>query len=154
MFYKLAFKNVKKSLSDYVIYFLTLSFGVCLFYVFNAVEAQQTMLLLSEQQHALLQTGTAMLGYLSVFISFVLAGLILYANNFLIKRRKRELGLYMTLGMDRGKISRILTAETFVIGLFLPWRGPFNRHCRITGHERFDGKTDERADQGFRVFLF
>ena len=54
MFYKLAFKNVKKSLSDYVIYFLTLSFGVCLFYVFNAVEAQQTMLLLSEQQHALL----------------------------------------------------------------------------------------------------
>lgn len=118
MFYKLAFKNVKKSLSDYVIYFLTLSFGVCLFYVFNAVESQQTMLLLSEQQHALLQTGTAMLGYLSVFISFVLAGLILYANNFLIKRRKRELGLYMTLGMDRGKISRILTAETFVIGLF------------------------------------
>ena len=96
MFYKLAFKNVKKSLSDYVIYFLTLSFGVCLFYVFNAVESQQTMLLLSEQQHALLQTGTAMLGYLSVFISFVLAGLILYANNFLIKRRKRELGLYMT----------------------------------------------------------
>ena len=155
MFYKLAFKNVKKSLSDYVIYFLTLSFGVCLFYVFNAVEAQQTMLLLSEQQHALLQTGTAMLGYLSVFISFVLAGLILYANNFLIKRRKRELGLYMTLGMDRGKISRILTAETFVIGLpILPWRGPFNRHCRITGHERFDGKADERADQGFRVFLF
>lgn len=118
MFYKLAFKNVKKSLSDYVIYFLTLSFGVCLFYVFNAVESQQTMLLLSKQQHAMLQTGTAMLGYLSVFISFVLAGLILYANNFLIKRRKRELGLYMTLGMDRGKISRILTAETFVIGLF------------------------------------
>ncbi|HIT52326.1 MAG TPA: ABC transporter permease [Candidatus Fimivicinus intestinavium] len=117
MFYKLALKNVKKSLSDYVIYFMTLSFGVCLFYVFNAVENQQTMLLLSEQQHALLQTGTAMLGYLSVFISFVLAGLILYANNFLIKRRKRELGLYMTLGMDRGKISRILTAETFLIGL-------------------------------------
>lgn len=118
MFYKLAFKNVKKSLSDYVVYFLTLSFGVCLFYVFNAVESQQTILLLSEQQHALLQTGTEMLGYLSVFISFVLAGLILYANNFLIKRRKRELGLYMTLGMDRGKISRILTAETFIIGLF------------------------------------
>ena len=118
MFYKLAFKNVKKSLSDYVVYFLTLSFGVCLFYVFNAVESQQTILLLSEQQHAMLQTGTAMLGYLSVFISFVLAGLILYANNFLIKRRKRELGLYMTLGMDRGKISRILTAETFIIGLF------------------------------------
>lgn len=118
MFYKLAFKNVKKSLSDYVVYFLTLSFGVCLFYVFNAVESQQAILLLSEQQHALLQTGTAMLGYLSVFISFVLAGLILYANNFLIKRRKRELGLYMTLGMDRGKISRILTAETFIIGLF------------------------------------
>lgn len=118
MFYKLAFQNVKKSLSDYVIYFITLSFGVCLFYVFNAVENQQTMLLLSEQQHTILQTGTAMLGYLSVFISFVLAGLILYANNFLIKRRKRELGLYMTLGMDRGKISHILTAETFIIGLF------------------------------------
>ncbi len=153
MFYKLAFKNVKKSLSDYVIYFLTLSFGVCLFYVFNAVEAQQTMLLLSEQQHALLQTGTAMLGYLSVFISFVLAGLILYANNFLIKRRKRELGLYMTLGMDRGK-SLHPHGRNLCDRPILPWRGPFNRHCRITGHERFDGKADERADQGFRVFLF
>lgn len=154
MFYKLAFKNVKKSLSDYVIYFLTLSFGVCLFYVFNAVEAQQTMLLLSEQQHALLQTGTAMLGYLSVFISFVLAGLILYANNFLIKRRKRELGLYMTLGMGSGQNLSHPHGRNLCDRPILPWRGPFNRHCRITGHERFDGKTDERADQGFRVFLF
>ncbi|MER2047434.1 MAG: ABC transporter permease [Solibacillus sp.] len=53
----------------------------------------------------------------SVFVSVILGGLIVYANNFLIKKRKRELGLYMTLGMSKGKISRILIVETLLIGV-------------------------------------
>lgn len=118
MYFKLAVKNVRKSVKDFTIYFLTLTFGVCLFYVFNSVESQQSMLEISESQHKMLQSMTLLLGYVSVFITFVLGFLIIYANNFLIRRRKKELGLYMTLGMDRGKISRILIGETFVIGVF------------------------------------
>lgn len=117
MYFKLAVKNVRKSVKDFAIYFLTLAFGVCLFYVFNSIESQQTMLDISESQHRLLEIMTQTLGYVSVFITFVLGFLIIYANNFLIKRRKKELGLYMTLGMDRSKISRILIGETFLIGI-------------------------------------
>ena len=41
MYSKIAFSNVKKSIRDYTIYFLTLTFGICLFYMFNSVQAQQ-----------------------------------------------------------------------------------------------------------------
>ena len=54
---------------------------------------------------------------LSVFVTVVLAFLILYANNFLIRRRKRELGIYTLLGMPKGKISKILVYETLIIGI-------------------------------------
>lgn len=46
-----------------------------------------------------------------------LGGLILYANNFLVKKRKKELGIYMTLGMGKNKISKILTYETALVGI-------------------------------------
>lgn len=53
----------------------------------------------------------------SVLVSIILGGLIVYANNFLIKRRKKELGMYMILGMGKRKISRILVTETFIVGV-------------------------------------
>jgi len=53
----------------------------------------------------------------SVLVSIILGGLIVYANNFLIKRRKKELGIYMILGMGKRKISRILVTETFIVGV-------------------------------------
>lgn len=118
MFFKLAFKNVKKSIKDFTIYFLTLSFGVCLFYLFNSIESQQAMLAMSEDKRRMMETLTQAIGGVSVFISIILAFLIVYANRFLIKRRKKELGLYMLLGMEKGKISRILIAETLFIGIF------------------------------------
>lgn len=117
MFSKLAFQNVKKSMKDYTIYFLTLTFGVCLFYVFNSIDSQQAMLDVSARQEDMLVLLTRMMGYVSVFISIILAFLIIYANRFLIKRRKKELGLYMILGMPKGKISRLVILETFFIGV-------------------------------------
>lgn len=117
MFYKLAFKNVSKSIKDYTVYFLTLTFGVCVFYVFNSIDSQQAMLDLSSVQHTMVETMMIMINGISVFISFILAFLILYANKFMMRRRKRELGTYMILGMPKGKISMILMAETAVIGI-------------------------------------
>lgn len=118
MFYKLSINNVKKSLRDYTIYFLTLTFGICVFYVFNSIESQRAMLLISETQSKLLLVLEEMIGYVSVFISVILGFLIIYANRYLIKRRKKELGIYMTLGMEKGKVSRLLILETLIIGIF------------------------------------
>ena len=117
MFFKLSFRNVRRSMKDYAIYFLTLMFGVCIFYVFNSVQAQQSMLEVSEVQTLMLQNLSMLLGYISVFVSIILGFLVIYANKFLIKRRKRELGLYMLLGMEKGSISRILICETLFIGV-------------------------------------
>lgn len=117
MFRKLALNNVKKSFRDYTIYFLTLVFGVCLFYVFNSMESQKKMLALTESSQEILKMLTQSMGYVSIFISIILGFLILYANRFLIKRRKKEFGLYMLLGMDKRKISRMLIYETLCIGI-------------------------------------
>ncbi|WP_455675088.1 FtsX-like permease family protein, partial [Pradoshia sp.] len=116
MFSKIAINNVKRSFRDYSIYFLTLTLGVCIFYSFNSMESQNLMSAISKNADFMLTLNRLMAGT-SVFVSFVLGGLIIYANNFLIKKRKKEFGIYMTLGMSKGKISRILIFETFLIGV-------------------------------------
>lgn len=118
MFYKLALQNVKKSIRDYTIYFLTLTFGVCLFYAFNSLDSQEVMHRLTSDSRDIMEMLVNMLGGISIFISVILGFLIIYANRFLMKRRKKELGIYMTLGMRKFTISRILTIETLVIGIF------------------------------------
>ncbi|MDW8801633.1 FtsX-like permease family protein [Clostridium sp. A1-XYC3] len=117
MFFKIAMNNVKRSFKDYSIYFLTLTFAVCIFYSFNSIEAQTSLLEIGKSTKTYVATLNKLIAGTSVFVSFILGGLIIYANNFLIKKRKKELGIYMTLGMSKGKISRILILETFLIGL-------------------------------------
>lgn len=116
MNFKLALKNVRKSLKDYAIYFLTLSFAVCIFYAFNSIGAQSKILDSGHNGNIVKAIGEV-IGYISIFVSVVLGCLIIYANNFLIKRRKRELGLYMSLGMGKRKISTILVLEELIIGI-------------------------------------
>ncbi|EGT3615910.1 ABC transporter permease [Clostridium perfringens] len=116
MYFKLAFKNIKKSYKNYIIYFLTLIFGICIFYTFNSIESQSIMMDLNEQKKAAFEMAEAFMGYFSVFIAFVLGFLIIYANNYLIKRRKKEFGIYMTLGMENGTLSRMIFLETLLIG--------------------------------------
>lgn len=116
MLYKLSFKNIKKSFKDYAIYFFTLILGVAIFYVFNAIESQTVLLDLNSSQHDLIELLVNMLSGVSVFVSFILGFLIIYASRFLIKRRNKEFGIYMTLGMGKRKISLILFIETLLIG--------------------------------------
>ena len=93
MFSKLAFKNVGRSMKDYGVWFLTIAFGVCLFYVFNSLETQAVFQYLgSGPQAPTAQAIRELIGMLSVFVWVVLAFLILYASGFLIRRRKGELG--------------------------------------------------------------
>lgn len=118
MFAKLAFKNIKRSIKDYAIYFFTLALGVAIFYVFNSLESQSVMMDVTERVRDMLELLNVILGVVSVFISFILGALIIYASRFLIKRRSKEFGIYLTLGMSKRKISLILLIETFLIGLF------------------------------------
>lgn len=117
MLFKLSLKNIKKSFKDYAIYFLTLVLGVTIFYMFNSLDSQQAMLQVTQSQRELIKLMISMLGMISVFIAVVLGLLIVYANNFLINRRKKEFGIYMTLGMGRRQISKIILMETIVIGI-------------------------------------
>ena len=116
-YFKLALGNVKKSFKEYTIYFLTLLFGVCIFYTFNSIESQKIMMDIGEYQKAAFEMVGKVMSVASVFIAGVLGFLIVYANNYLIRRRKKELGIYMTLGMEKGSIGRTLFLETVFIGL-------------------------------------
>jgi len=117
MLTKIAFKNVGKSFRDYAVYFCTLVFGVCVFYMFNSIYAQKDIMVVTEATDQSMKALSEMLNYVSVFVSVVLGFLIVYANNFFIKRRKKELGIYMTLGMNKNKISSILVLETSLIAV-------------------------------------
>lgn len=117
MLYKLSIKNIKKSIKDYAIYFFTLILGVAIFYVFNAIDSQTVMLDISNSTNEIIKLMTNMLSGVSVFVSFILGFLIIYASRFLIKRRNKEFGIYLTLGMSKRKISLILFIETLFIGI-------------------------------------
>ena len=118
MLFKLSIQNMKKSFKDYAIYFITLVLGVAIFYMFNSLDSQEAMLQVSTSTKQIIRLMINMLGMVSVFIAVILGLLIVYANNFLINRRKKEFGIYMTLGMSKKQISKILLLETILIGIF------------------------------------
>ena len=117
MLFKLSIKNMKKSIKDYAIYFLTLVLGVAIFYMFNSLDSQQAMLEVSQSTREMIQLMISMLGMVSVFIAIIFGFLVVYANNFLINRRKKEFAIYMTLGMGRRQISAIILIETILVGI-------------------------------------
>ncbi len=91
MLFKLSFKNMKKSFKDYSIYFITLVLGVAIFYMFNSLDSQQAMLQVSQSQRDIITMMIRMLEFVSVFVAVILGLLIVYANNFLINRRKKRI---------------------------------------------------------------
>lgn len=117
MLTKLVFKNVGKSMQDYTVYFFTLVFGVSIFYMFNSIYAQKEIMVVTEILTDSMIALRKILSVISVFVAVILGFLIVYANSFFIRRRKKEMGIYMTLGMSKGKISAILVLETFLMGL-------------------------------------
>lgn len=130
LIFKLSIANMKKSIKDYGIYFLTLVLGVAIFYMFNSLDSQEAMLEVSKSTKDIIELMIGMLGYVSVFVAAVLGLLIVYANNFLINRRKKEFGIYMTLGMSKRQISKIILIETIFVGIIsLAVRNSFRSIC-------------------------
>lgn len=117
MLFKLSFRNITRSIKDYAIYFFTLVLGVTLFYVFNSVGSQAAVLELNNSRKLIVDLLAKILSGMSVLVVFILGALIIYASRFLIKRRNKEFAIYLTLGMSKRKISRLLFFETLMIGV-------------------------------------
>lgn len=117
MYSKIAINNVKKSFKDYTIYFLTLTFAVCIFYSFNSIGSQSIMADMTSGQASYVRLMEQLISIVSISVSVILGGLIIYATNFLINRRKKEFGIYMILGMSKRNMSKILFFETLYIGI-------------------------------------
>jgi len=117
MLFKLSFRNAKKSFKDYATYFITLTLGITIFYLFNSIDSQTVMLEINSSQNRNVETLIQLMSIISVFVSVVLGFLVIYSSNFMINRRKKEFGVYLTLGMDKSSISKILFIETFIVGL-------------------------------------
>lgn len=115
MLCKLAWGNVRRAGRDYLVYLLTLTLGVTVFYAFNTVSMQVDIAGIEEEGLSELMGG--MLGYLTYFLAGVMAFLMVYANNFIMKRRKKEFGLYQVLGMRRGRVATIMALETVFVSV-------------------------------------
>lgn len=115
MLCKLAWGNVRRAGRDYLVYLLTLTLGVTVFYAFNTVSMQVDIAGIKEEGLSELMGG--ILGYLTYFLAGVMAFLMVYANNFIMKRRKKEFGLYQVLGMRRGRVATIMALETVFVSV-------------------------------------
>ena len=117
MLFKLSFRNIIRSMKDYAIYFFTLVLGVVIFYVFNAIGTQTSMMELGSSTKDVVKLLVNVLSGVSLVVAGILGYLIIYASRFLIKRRNKEFSIYLTLGMSKRKISLLLFLETLFIGL-------------------------------------
>ena len=118
MLVKLALRNVKRAGRDYAIYFITVVLGVALFYAFNAIKSQTVLFdAMSADSARMLDLLTLLIRMFSIVVACVLGFLVVYANRFLIRRRRREFGTYLLLGMSAGRVSRVLLCETILVGL-------------------------------------
>lgn len=115
MLCKLAWGNVRRAGRDYLVYLLTLTLGVTVFHAFNTISMQVDIAGIDEE--GLAQVMGSMLGDLTYFLAGVMAFLMVYANNFIMKRRKKEFGLYQVLGMGRGRVATIMALETVIVSV-------------------------------------
>ena len=115
MLCKLAWGNVRRARRDYLVYLVTLGIGVMVFYAFNTISVQVDIAGIKELGMRELM-GRLMAG-MTIFLAFVMGFLLVYANNFIMKRRKKEFGLYQVLGMSRWQVARVMALETVIVSV-------------------------------------
>ena len=117
MLCKIALGNVRRAGRDYLVYLLTLTLAVTVFYAFNTISVQVDIAGVSDQNAGMGETLGGIISGLTVFLGFVMGFLMVYANNFIMKRRKKEFGLYQVFGMSRWQVARIMAMETLFVSL-------------------------------------
>lgn len=114
MLYKLAFRNAKRSLSDYAVYLITVTLSFSLMFSFGLVASSDAISSLSEG----MDTFQMILDFINIIILFVICFLINYTTKFMFTKRSREFGMYLLLGIRRGKVIRMFLLEILLLGLF------------------------------------
>lgn len=117
MIVRIAVGNVRRSIADFSVYFITLCFAACMLYSFTASTDYLVALDLTEDQRAVYAQAGDVVRAFSVFTVVVFAFLVAYANRFLVRRRKREFALYHLLGMNASFVSAILAIEAGVVSV-------------------------------------
>ena len=112
MYIKMTFQYLKQNFQLYWIYFFTLAFGIGVFYIFNSIPTQQSLLDINRTLRHALNPLQEMIDWLSLVIALMMGTVIVYVNSFLLKRRKKELAVYMFLGMEPHLIFVKLMFET------------------------------------------
>lgn len=111
MYCKLALRNVKRQMENYLIYFMTVALTVALLFAINNIICSSNLKVFVDRG----DSARTALQIMVVMISMVVAFVLSFSTSYLLKCRKREFGTYLTLGMTRRDILSIFLAETFVI---------------------------------------
>lgn len=108
MYTKLAITNIKNNRQFYFPYLLTGIITVAMFYIMCALESNPGIQSMPGAKNLglILRLGIGVIGIFAVIFLF-------YTNSFIIKRRKKELGIYNILGMEKRHIAKILSKEAF-----------------------------------------
>ncbi|MGN1377156.1 MAG: ABC transporter permease, partial [Dorea sp.] len=109
---KLAFRNMKRSLSDYMVYIFTMSVVTALMYAFNSLIFQEDIKGYMDPEYMM----GAMIGLATVFIVIIVAWLINYMVKFMLEKRSSEFGIYLLLGMKKKTIARLYIRENLLLG--------------------------------------
>nr|WP_228380014.1 FtsX-like permease family protein [Streptococcus agalactiae] len=123
MYPKLILRNVFRNLQTYTIYFLSLALIYSLLYTFNALPSHPVMQSLSGTKEMMTTIMSQYMGILSYLILAAVTFLIIYSTNFVLGRRKKELGLYATLGMKKHHIIGTLFFETMLVNILALFLG-------------------------------
>ena len=113
MLSKLAFRNVKRSIKDYVIYLITITISFSLIFALNLVSSSEAVIELSKG----LDRFAYLLYGINAIVILVISYLINYTTKFMFQKRSKEFGMYMLLGIKKKKIAKMFLLENLLIGL-------------------------------------
>lgn len=123
MYAKLAKSNAKKSIKDYLIYFITITICVSLFYAITSLSSSSYELITEESYN--FKALNLILKYSTYIITAILILLVAYVNKYMIRRRKREFATYVLLGAEQKSVALMFFIETIVIGILAIISGIF-----------------------------
>lgn len=104
------FRNLRKNLKNYYLYVFALVFSVALYFSFVTLQYDPSM-----DEVAASTKGAAAIGASSVLLIVIVGIFLLYANTIFIKRRSKEIGLFQLIGLTKGRIFGILSAENSIL---------------------------------------
>lgn len=112
MLSKLAVRNAKRSIKDYIIYLITVTLAFSFIFAFNLISDAKSIVELS----SMMQNFKLAMYFVNAFIILVICFLINYTTKFMFQKRSKEFGTYMLMGIQKKKIARMFTLESLILG--------------------------------------